>query len=135
MQSLNFADLDTTTLGKPQKPNIPQEKAMTEETRAYIILSAVAACMGFLLIWWKAMQKVTQNGNVSLPLMDKTIRCDPLQPAVDQPAPKTSASVYAKQCLIVGENSVISMKRIRKRLGISGRDGKLTKLIRPRGKR
>lgn len=101
MQSLNFADLDTTTLGKPQKPgvkpNIPQEKAMTEETRAYIILAAVAACMGFLLIWWKAMQKVTQNGNLSLPLMDKTIRCDPLQPAVDQPAPKTSASVYAKQ--------------------------------------
>lgn len=37
--------------------------------------------------------------------------------------------------LTVGENSVISMKRIRKRLGISGRDGKLTKLIRPRGKR
>jgi len=93
MQSSNFADLDTTTLGKPQKkPNIPQEKAMTEETRAYIILSAVAACMGFLLIWWKAMQKVTQNGNLSLPLMDNTIKT-----AVDQPAPKTSASVYAKQ--------------------------------------
>lgn len=35
----------------------------------------------------------------------------------------------------VGENSVILMKRIRKRPGISGRDGKLTKLIRPRGKR
>jgi len=109
MQSLNSADLDKTTLGKPQKPgvepNIPQDsseklvkKAMTMETRAYIILAAVAACMGFLLIWWKAMQKVTQNGNLSLPLLNESlIKSDLLQPAVDQPAPKTSASVYAEQ--------------------------------------
>merc|ERR1719235_2086808 len=75
--------------------------------------------MGFLLIWWKAMQKVTKNGNLSLPrwssaeaglnesLLDpsqgKTIRCDPRKPSVHQQPiaeqhaaaiDKTFASVY-----------------------------------------
>jgi len=80
----DLADLDKTTQGKasaqttpakptvettPEKPHFTtptiQDARSSLESRAAIILEAVAACMGLLFVWWKAMQKLANSGTLT----------------------------------------------------------------------